>query len=388
MKIALLTTSFPRFQNDEAGVFVGGLVDAYNASGISGVVIVPHDNKEAKEETLGNFEIYRYKYGLFNKGELAFGSGIVPNLRANPLLLFQIPGLLIVMLINTLRRCRDVDYVHAQWIISGFVAWINKIITGVPYIITLRGEDLRVLELPVLNFLFKPTLKNAKAITSVNKNFCDKLINLGINRSKIFTVLNGVSLPNCRAEETQFIFDLTKKTKEKIAIFVGTVIPRKRVHLLVDAFCSSELNDWSLLIIGRCTDKTYLDSILQDTNYQHNSDRILFLGAQSHSIVGELLNKASIYVSASEFEGRSNSINEALFCKLPVVASRIESHAEVIKDGVNGTLCEPRSESIISAVKSTYDNREYFIKNITNEYSPPSWEESAQQYVKILVGDG
>ena len=91
LHICFLATSFPRSLDDEASVFLGRLIDAYSEIGIRGEVIVPHDRAETMEDQRGNFAIHRFRYGLFSAGRLAFGSGILPNLRRNRLLSLQVP---------------------------------------------------------------------------------------------------------------------------------------------------------------------------------------------------------------------------------------------------------------------------------------------------------
>ena len=138
-RIAVLSTSYPRRSDDDAGVFVARLVSALSKEGATGTVLVPYDQNEPKSEIQGNFKIERYRYGVFSKGRLAFGSGILPNLRKDPTLIFQAPALIIQGARAAAKASKESDVMHCNWIVSALSGFLAKLITKKPYVVTARG---------------------------------------------------------------------------------------------------------------------------------------------------------------------------------------------------------------------------------------------------------
>jgi Glycosyltransferase len=54
-----------------------------------------------------------------------------------------------------------------------------------------------------------------------------------------------------------------------------------------------------------------------------------------------LLPALDLYVSASRKEGLPLALLEAMACELPVVATRVPGHVDVVEEGVTGLLAAP-----------------------------------------------
>src|SRR5688500_6922417 len=145
MKLCVLTTSFPRNNDDDAGIFVKHLVAAFSEKGMRGCVVVPKDLEPESLERVGAFAVERVKYGIIAKGQLAVGAGIVPNIRAHPVRLFQAPALILALAARLYSRRKECALAHANWSICALPAWIVSLVTGLPYAVTLRGEDVALL---------------------------------------------------------------------------------------------------------------------------------------------------------------------------------------------------------------------------------------------------
>ena len=117
MKVIVLTTSYPRHADDVAGTFVRDAVEALRATGCEIAVVSPAS--------------FRH-YGI------AYGDGIVNNLRAAPWKLFALPLFLLSFARAARRAARDADVVHAHWLPSAMPA----LASGKPFVLQLWGSDV------------------------------------------------------------------------------------------------------------------------------------------------------------------------------------------------------------------------------------------------------
>lgn len=132
---------------------------------------------------------------------------------------------------------------------------------------------------------------------------------------------------------------LKRKAKEK----TGVQIPKgrfvicvarlefmKRIDTVIDALALlTERIDCQLIIVGDGIAKTTLETQVVRAGLQN---RVLFTGTVNNPF--PLLIHASALVLASEYEGFSNSVLEAMFCDIPVITSLCSSDAqEMCKQG-------------------------------------------------------
>ena len=99
-------------------------------------------------------------------------------------------------------------------------------------------------------------------------------------------------------------------------------------------------------------------------------------------------------VSSSISEGMPFNIIEAQLCALPVVASKIRGHTDLIEHGVNGRLYPPGNpeglarmimDAIISPDKSKALGQSA-RKSAMNYTLPIAFEENTRAYMSVLNG--
>lgn len=389
MRICVITTSYPRSATDDAGIFIERMVLAFSKKGLSGMVIVPHDLREPLSETQAGFEIERVKYGLLTRGQLCFGAGIIPNLRAKPWLILQAPSLIISLVNAALRRASEFDLMHANWILAGVVAWFVSLRSKKPYVITLRGEDTRILKAWLLRPLFRRVLRGARAVTAVNRSLLEEpLSKFKLPTENLFTVPNGVEIPVITsAEIAAFATSNNLVADQRYLLFVGSVVPRKRVELLIELLARPRLRDYQLILCGRY-EESYFRELIALAEKHECLNRIQWKGLVSPSEIPFYLKCATLYISASSHEGRPNAILEAFAAKLPVIASDIGPHREIINDGSNGFLVSPDNgaelEDRILKLQMSPELRSRITDNAYQMVASQSWSRCAQEYQVVF----
>ena len=113
----------------------------------------------------------------------------------------------------------------------------------------------------------------------------------------------------------------------------------------------------------------YLDETLDFEKYDfafmgrtpYDFNNIRCLGALRTEQVAENLRNSDIFITASENDPCSNSLIEALNCKVPAIALRSGGHPEIIKKG--GLLFE-QNQDIINKIEELCDNYMNYKNNI------------------------
>ena len=119
MRVAVLTTSYPRDESDVSGAFVRDAVEHLRGAGVEIDVVSPAEFRD---------------FGI------AYGDGIAANLRANPVRGALLPAFLVSYAHAARRVARSADLVHAHWLPSGFAA----LATGRPYVLQAWGTDVEL----------------------------------------------------------------------------------------------------------------------------------------------------------------------------------------------------------------------------------------------------
>ncbi len=149
---------------------------------------------------------------------------------------------------------------------------------------------------------------------------------------------NGVSpadLPPSRAEARHA---LGLPEDQPILLYVGKVIPVKRLEWFLEAL--RHLPEVRGLIVGDFMEEHYGDRYYRSllSAYADVIARVVFTGEVPWERVGTYLAASDVFVFPSSFEGMPNAVMEAMAAAVPVVASDIPAHRELIRDGDTGFL--------------------------------------------------
>jgi glycosyltransferase involved in cell wall biosynthesis len=390
IRVAVLTTSFPRSLDDEAGVFVARLIDAFDKTGLSGVVFVPKDGNEPIDETRGSFLVRRFSYGVFQRGKLAFGMGILPNLRNNPLLIFQAPTLILGFLFSLYRFRESWSVIHANWLFAALAARLYSTFTGRPYVVTVRGEDMRILRHRFLRFVGIFALQRAVSVIAVSEGFAREIrLLVPPIEKRVQCIPNGVAMTVPLRSEAYRRLNLSADSD--YLLYVGRIIELKNIELLLRILGDPRLSRHQLLLCGRFDNNSYFASLMRLIEETQLQGRVSFVGQVSPSLIPHYLSVAKIFLSASRYEGRPNSVLEALAAGRVALVSDIPAHAEIVRNGENGYLLSPSEpsdwvEKILELTRSR-ETVEKLEEGAKSSVAHLSWEAAAVRYRRAFEGE-
>jgi glycosyltransferase involved in cell wall biosynthesis len=146
--------------------------------------------------------------------------------------------------------------------------------------------------------------------------FADEIIVLSENVKNYFLDMYGretVFIPNGVARPEillpQKIGDKYNLEKDGYILFLGRLVPEKRVELLIEAFKNLK-TEKQLVIAGDVSDSGEYAEQLKELS--KDDSRIIFTGFVEGQLLGELYSNSYIYVLPSDLEGMPLSLLEAM----------------------------------------------------------------------------
>lgn len=243
--------------------------------------------------------------------------------------------------LRVLLRTLDVDVVHAQDALAyGYVCLKEG---SAPVVVSVHGivrEELRhVADLPsrIRTAIFAVSLErycvtHALYLTQPTRYperyFGDRI------HGKIVDVGNPIS---------DRFFDVSREPVSGRVVCAGAVIPRKRLHDLIQALAVARSSTPAvhLRVAGATPDARYLESVRQRIHAYGLESVVTFLGPLSPDELVAEYRAASLCVLPSGQETSPMVIGECMAMGVPVVATAVGGVPDLIDDRLTGFLVAP-----------------------------------------------
>jgi glycosyltransferase involved in cell wall biosynthesis len=388
MKTALvLASTFPRWKNDTTPGFVHDLSKRL-AKSRAIVVLAPHYQDAKKHEFFDGLDVYRFQYfAPSSLQKVAYGAGIISNVKNSILALFQVPFFLLSEYIKTssLIRKYNPGIIHAHWMIpQGIIASMAKN-NKIKLIATIHGSDLFPLKNSLFKSLQRNVLKNCDLCTANSEATKNELVKRFPEfKNKIIVIPMGVDVQLFNKKNIKS----KRYSNKKIILFVGRLNEQKGIDYLIKAMpkVNESIKNAKLLIIGEGEYKIKLNELIKSMKI----DNVELLGAASKKELADYYNLADVFVLPSitsriGTEGQGLVLLEAMACGTPVIGTYTGGIRFLIKNNENGMLVNERNEVELAKniIKILSDGRlssrlsKNGIKFVRNNYS---WEIIAKKF--------
>lgn len=138
--------------------------------------------------------------------------------------------------------------------------------------------------------------------------------------------------------------------RERVILNAGHVARVKGQRVLVEAFAriAARYPGWVLQLAGYHAEDDYVRQIQELVRQRQLEQRVLVLGERTD--VGELMDRASIYVQPSRQEALGLGLQEAMFRGCACVGSRVGGIPELIREDEDGLLFEPGDDRKLAEI--------------------------------------
>lgn len=363
MKVLLTSTMYPRDAAGWRGVFVRNMVFGLaRTPGITlGVWAPPGELPEGvvKATTPDDSKWL---------GKLVDMGGISHMMRSGGVRALLSPIHLLRLLAAAYRRQRDVDIYHINWLQSALPLPDD----GKPALITVLGNDLRLLGLPLMRPLLRRVMRKRRVAICPNaewmseplqKAFGDiaeiRPISFGID-----PVWYAVERKAVAADEPKRWLVVARLTEDKMGL----------------------LFEWSRPLFEDGSRELHLFGPMEQT-----IDVPAWVHYHGPATPAQLANEwfpqaCGLITLSRHAEGRPQVMLEAMAAGLPIIASRMPAHATVVVDGETGRLCDS-PQNYRDALESLEDpsaNRQFgeaARRHVKDELG--TWDDCAKRYLTV-----
>ena len=320
---------------------------AYESRKYDTAVLVPSVAGGAAREQTHGLSVRRFRYFPRRWEDLADGA-ILENLRARPSRWLQVGPFFIaeVWALRRLVREVDPDVLHVHWLIPQGVAALAGA-RGRPMLVTTLGGDLYGLRDPLSKRLITAVLRRAGAVTAMNEDMRERLIQLGARPDQVTVLPMGADVDGIR-ELASGIEPVGGRI-----LFVGRLVEKKGAAVLLAALRVLADQNYNLRVVG--------DGPLRQG-----------VAGPGRGVAGDVPGRVAPRRARARVRRRVShrvprpcepragpgwfagvALLEAMAAGRPVIASALPGLAEAVEDGTSGRVVPSGDpEALASAIRS------------------------------------
>ncbi|GGB08835.1 TIGR04063 family PEP-CTERM/XrtA system glycosyltransferase [Agarivorans gilvus] len=236
--------------------------------------------------------------------------------------------------------------------------------------------------------------KRVNSVSCICEGLRSEVVSRGIDAGKVFVTPNAVDIENFTqsfVKDGQLEQELGLGDK-KVLAFIGSFFKYEGLQLAIEAcaLLKQQRSDIHLLLVGSGNDEPTLKRLVKELNID---EMVTFTGRVSFEHVQRYYSLADVMVFPRESIRLTELVTplkplESMAQGIPVIASDIGGHRELIEHNHNGLLFEHgNAEALATTVLDLIDNSNLTEKLISNGLSyvkkTRNWDNTGKVYLPV-----
>jgi glycosyltransferase involved in cell wall biosynthesis len=216
---------------------------------------------------------------------------------------------------------------------------------------------------------------------------------LEVPENRIFTKTYLVPDATALLQKTENVQPVAFDTQGTIFLFVGQVIARKGIKVLLKACAvlrQEGYTDFTLIIVGDGAQRQELEMFVCEQQLQQ---QVVWVGWVQYGQLGTYFQRADVFVLPTFEDVWGMSVLEAMVFGKPILCSTGANASEMVTDGINGYLFQPDDVAALANEMRRFINDPSLgdqmgrnSKKIIANYTPETAAQAFAEVASFVIG--
>lgn len=346
MRVLHVVTAYPRYPGDPIVPWLAALIQHLRRRGVESEVFTSAYRGGGNREYAG-VPVHRFRYMPARWERLTHEENAADRAGRSPLFALASVAYIVAGMraIRKLVRRERYDVVHVHWPVPHALFGIAADrVSRAPIVTTYYGAELRLAARSQLfTRLLREGARRSARNVAISRHTADDVSRLTGIRPEIIPYSIAFA-PHARST--------TGDGRPFTALFVGRLVERKGVPVLLEAWARAALPNARLVVVGGGPDRAALEARAVALGVQSTVE---FRGRVSDTELAEAYSSADLFVlpavldTHGDTEGLGVVLLEAMASHVPVLASAAGGITDVVVDGESGILVPPGDATALSS---------------------------------------